>query len=596
MQTLRGIRTKLKTNTQDLHTRNLLLPVVLGMFLLQAWIVLPGVWAKQAARAGEGGEFPQLQTQVDPTLLKQALEGDDGPLRFIVELTSQANLSQQPEDTTATERRSWLVDSLQTTAQVSQAGIRAELEAGRSQGKVVDYHSFWIFNGLRVVADADTLLSLATRPDVKAIYSDRWRRWIEPPLQMQDEPQAMESDPEWHIARIRADLVWSALDLDGSGVTVAVLDSGVDWQHPLLQSQYRGYKEGGLVLHQGNWYCATDEGYLYPVDAHGHGTHVTGLVLGGQDSSGRDIGVAPGARWIAVKMLDDRGYAYDSWIHEGFEWVMAPAGNPALAPEIVNGSWGSNYGAAETFRLDLQALRAADIVPVFAAGNEGPDSSSLRSPASYAEALAVGATDDLDQVTEFSSRGPSAWGEIKPEVVAPGAQIRSSLPGGTYGVKSGTSMATPLVSGLAALMLQADPSLTTSDIEAILTSTTVPLGDTVPNNITGWGRIDAYSAAAVALQAGFVAGQVTRQPDQQPLPTAQITAYDHLGEQRALVQADESGHYRLALPSGQYNLDVEAFGYAPQTVPDVIVLTAFTTTVNSTLGDLPTGVLWGTRQ
>jgi subtilisin family serine protease len=94
--------------------------------------------------------------------------------------------------------------------------------------------------------------------------------------------------------------------------------------------------------------------------------------------------------------------------------------------------------AEETFRADLQAIRAAGIVPVFAAGNDGPNALSIHNPASYPEAIAVGATDDLDQVATFSSRGPSPWGEVKPEVAAPGVQIRSSLPGGTYGLKSGT--------------------------------------------------------------------------------------------------------------------------------------------------------------
>nr|NIV38297.1 S8 family serine peptidase [Anaerolineae bacterium] len=103
---------------------------------------------------------------------------------------------------------------------------------------------------------------------------------------------------QWNITQIRADLAWSILDLNGSGVTVGIMDTGVDWQHPSLEAQYRGYKPGGLPVHEGNWICTTDQELFYPVDAHGHGTHVAGTAVGSLDSSGQAIGVAPGASWI----------------------------------------------------------------------------------------------------------------------------------------------------------------------------------------------------------------------------------------------------------------------------------------------------------
>jgi uncharacterized repeat protein (TIGR01451 family) len=535
-----------------------------------------------------------LAAKIEPTLLKRVLTGDPGdPYRFIVELTHPASLAAPVPGQAGLDRQRQVVAQLQATAQQVQADLLAFLRSRQAEGRVQWNRSFWIFNGVAVIADADTLLAIAARPDVRVLRQDHWRRWIEPPMAPQSQPEATGGTVEWNIARVQADRAWAALGLDGSGVTVAILDTGVDWLHPALQAQYRGYKPGGLAVHQGNWVCTTDDGSLYPVDGHGHGTHVAGSAVGSHDASGRGIGVAPGAQWIGVKMLNDAGYAYDSWIHAAFEWVMAPADDPALAPDVVNGSWGALNAANEVFRPDLQVLRAAGIVPVFSAGNEGPYASTLRNPGSYPEVITVGATDDVDLVTSFSSRGPSPWGEIKPEVVAPGAQIRSSLPGGTYGLKDGTSMAAPHVSGLVALLLQADPNLTVDKIEEILTSTALPLGDPVPNNASGWGRIDAYQAAAVALKAGFVAGQVIRQPDQQPLPTAHVAVYDHLHQRRATAQTDATGRYRLALPPDQYSLSVEAFGYAPQTVPDVAVQTALTTTLDFSLSLLPAGVLWG---
>jgi uncharacterized repeat protein (TIGR01451 family) len=534
-----------------------------------------------------------FEGKVEPPLLRRALEGEPvDQLRFIVELSQQADLTSRPTGLSPAERQNLVVAQLQATAK-SQAGLLTFLYARQATGHVQQVRSFWILNALAVTADADTLLALAARSEVRIIREDRWRRWVEPLSASQTEYVPSEGGTEWNIHRIRADLAWSALELDGHGVTLAIMDTGVDWLHPALQGQYRGYKPGGLTIHEGNWLCTTDEGYLYPVDGHGHGTHVAGTAVGGRDPAGQAIGVAPGARWIAVKMLNNVGYGYDSWIHAAFEWLMAPNGDPALAPDIINASWGSKLGQDDRFRPDLQAIRAAGIVPVFSAGNDGPSRSTIGSPGSYPEVIAVGASDDTDQVARFSSRGPSPWGEIKPELIAPGTQIRSSLPGGTYGFGKGTSMAAPHVAGVAALLLQAEPTLTVDEIEELVTSTALPLGSETPNNDSGWGRIDAYQAAAVALRAGFVAGQVTRHPDGEPLPTAQITVYDLLGGKQAMVQAESDGRYRVALPPAQYDVEFAAFGYAPQTVTRATVQTALTTTIDMILSPLPAGVLWG---
>jgi uncharacterized repeat protein (TIGR01451 family) len=515
----------------------------------------------------------------------------DQHYQFIIELTQQASLPLFSGDVSRQARGSRVVAELQLTARQTQAGLLAFLNGRQAEGRVQQVRSFWIFNGLAVTADAGTLLEIAARPDVRLIREDRWQQWVEP---LSLEEDLLESPAmEWNIARIQADLAWDILGLTGSGSTVGIMDTGVDWQHPALLLQYRGYKPDGLSVHEGNWFCATDEGYLYPGDGYGHGTHVAGTAVGRQDADGVAIGVAPGAQWIAAKALSDAGYGYDSWIHAAFEWLLAPAGDPALAPDVVNGSWGSSISANETFRPDMQALRAAGIVPIFSAGNNGPEPSTVGSPGSYPEAIAIGATDDLDRVTSFSSRGPSPWGEIKPEVSAPGAQIRSSLPGGTYGVANGTSMAAPHVTGLVALLLQADPTLSVDEVETILTSTALPLGDPIPNNDTGWGRIDAYTAGAVALQAGYVSGRVTRQEDAQPIPFALVTAFDHEGVPQGRVAVDQDGRYTLALPEGRYDVEAGAFGYEPERVPNVSIVTGGSVTADLALGLAPSGLLQG---
>ncbi len=539
------------------------------------------------------GEMPRLNAHVDPALLRQAIEGDASPLRFIVVMAKQADLPLFAGDLSRQTRTRRVVAELQLTAQQTQAGLLSFLEARRAMGQVQQVRPFWIFNGVAVTADADTLLAIAARPDVNTIREDRWQQWVEPLSADELLPPAGEDGVEWNIAQIQANLAWDLLGLTGSGVTVGIMDSGVDWQHPALQEQYRGYRPHGPSDHEGNWFCATDEVYPYPIDVYGHGTHVTGTAVGRQDADGVAIGVAPDAQWIAVKAFSDYGDAYDSWLHAAFEWLLAPAGDPALAPDVVNASWGSPMGANDVFRPDLEALRAAGIVPIFAAGNDGPFPQTVGSPGSYPEAIAVGATDDLDRVTTFSSRGPSFWGETKPEVSAPGAQIRSSLPGGSYGAYNGTSMATPHVTGLVALLLQADPTLTVNEVEALLTSTALPLGEQIPNNDTGWGRIDALNAAAVASQAGYVSGQVTRQPDSEPIPYALVTAFDQEGNRLATVRVDEDGHYRLAVPAGGYDIEASAFGYESGRVSDVSVAAGAVVTADFFLDAAPSGTVWG---
>jgi len=566
---------------------------VLLVLLLAGWLQSAALASQEPDPSSKAALFalpPDLASRVEPGLLKQVLAASpEREFRFLVELQDQADLSALRGQASSPEQ---VVGALQAKAAQSQTGILSFLKAESAAGRVTDVHPFWILNGVAVRGRAETLLALAGRPEVAIIREDSWHQWVDPSF----EPEALSTEAvalPWNVSHIGADQVWNTLVVSGTGVTVAIMDTGVDWQHPALQAQYRGYKEDGLSIHQGNWFCATEEGYVYPGDGYGHGTHVAGTTVGRAVGDGPAIGVAPGAQWIAVKALNDAGWAYDSWIHAAFEWLLAPAGNPALAPDVVNGSWGNDSGEIETFRPDLQALRAAGIVPVFAAGNAGPDPETVGSPASNPEAIAVGASSDLDQVLNFSSRGPSVWAEVKPEIVAPGIDILSSLPGGAYARAYGTSMAAPHVSGLAALLLQADSGLSVDAVEALITTTALPLGADLPNNDSGWGRIDAYRAVATALRAGFIAGQVHYTGNQPPLANAQISAYDEQSLRRAVVQTDDAGLYAVALPAGVYRVTAEAFGFAPQTRPDVVVEESATVTANFVLDPLPLGTLEG---
>ncbi|MBE9507684.1 MAG: S8 family serine peptidase, partial [Chloroflexi bacterium] len=362
-----------------------------------------------------------------------------------------------------------------------------------------------------------------------------------PKLQIPDPEFAIRNlqSIEWGIARIRADEVWASLHISGTGTVVAGMDTGVDWIHPALQPNYRGYNPHGPSNHTYSWYDATG-GALYPTDGHGHGSHTMGTTVG---QGG--IGVAPGAQWIAVKVLNNYGYGYDSWIHAGFQWLLAPGGDPNRAPDVVNCSWGSDNGYLTTFQSDLQALRAVGIFAVFSNGNAGPWEGTVGSPASLPEAFAVGATDSDDEVANFSSRGPSPWGEIRPHVAAPGVGVRSSLPGGVYGSMNGTSMAAPHVSGIVALLRSVSPTLSITRTAFIITSTAVPLGDSIPNNDTGWGRVDSFAAVATLAHPGFITGTVVRTGDSVPISGASVSAVPRDGGGGGTATTDDDGDYLL---------------------------------------------------
>ncbi len=447
----------------------------------------------------------------------------------------------------------------------------------------------WINNSIAAQTDRATVLAVAARADVALIKLDEFRQWLSPD-ELSNQQSALHNPQsvQWGIAQIRADQVWSALGITGTGIVVANMDTGVDWQHPALHGNYRGLSPKGLVDHVGNWIDTTDAGTLYPFDGYGHGTHTMGT-LAGQDG----IGVAPGARWIAARVLDTHGSGLDSWIHAGFQWILAPGGDPSKAPDILSNSWANNFGANEEFRPDVQLLNAAGIFTVFSNGNAGPGAGSVGSPASLPEAFGIGATDRYDTLANFSSRGPSPFEVIKPDVSAPGVDVLSSMPGGVYAYGSGTSMAAPHVAGTAALMYAAAPGLSVAAARFALTSTaTRPTTDTYPNNLYGWGRIDAYRAVLAVAQPGFISGTITRQDTGAPIALANLSAQSDI-DTFAATTTDAHGQYQLALPAAHYTVTASAFGYVPQTLANVLVLTDTLTRRDFTLTPLPVGTVKG---
>ena len=382
------------------------------------------------------------------------------------------------------------------------AQIRNRLASWTNAGQIRNITRLWVTNGVVMDATPTVVAALQADPAVAHITSDAT------PL------VPFGSPVEWNVGRIRADTVWD-LGHRGQGVVVASLDTGVDVDHPDLTTRWRGGTN--------SWFDPFGQHPSTPTDLNGHGTQVMGVIVGG-DAGGSAIGVAPGARWIAARVFNDQGLSSVAAIHQAFQWVLDPDGDPATddAPDVVNSSWGFASGTCNLeFAPDIEALRAAGIVPIFAAGNFGTLSTS---PADNPGAFAVGSTTAADAVAVDSSRGPTACGEpsgIYPELTAPGVAVRTTDLGGLFTTASGTSLAAPHVAGALAVLLSANPTLTLAQQTSLLEHHAVDLGTPGPDNTYGFGRLDlraAYDALPpVTLDQ---TGPVIAQTDVSPAITA----------------------------------------------------------------------------
>ncbi|MBN1310578.1 MAG: S8 family serine peptidase [Anaerolineae bacterium] len=432
------------------------------------------------------------------------------PETFFVVMADQADTAFANDITDRNERVSAVYETLTEHAQTSQADLRDMLDA---QG--IEYTPYYLINGIEVVGDPILRLQIAARPDVARILNTPYAR----PLPSFVEPKSMSATTDlleglpWGIDKMDAELVWEQFGITGEGIIVGGADSGVDWTHPALHSRYLG-SEGN---HDYTWFDPW-AGAGEPVDEMGHGTHTLGTVLG---QGG--IGVAPGAQWIACRNLG-RNLGNPAYYLDCMQFLFAPYpqdgdpftdGDPARGAHVVNNSWGCppEEGCdAITLPVAITHLRNAGQMYVVSAGNEGPTCNTVGPPANADAAFSVGAIFEDGSIVFFSSRGPvlvDGSGRIKPDVVAPGWNTLSSVPGDGYGYGSGTSMAGPHVAGLVALLWSADPSLI-GDIdrtEQIIESTAhyVSASDLCGgdngevNNIYGYGWVDAFAAVRKAL-------------------------------------------------------------------------------------------------
>jgi serine protease AprX len=479
------------------------------------------------------GQNTPWNDKISPEIRAQLESGQK--VDFLLIFQQQADVRGARFLSSKSEKARFVYAQLEKIAEQTQQQARALLRASEAKS-----NSLRLVNAIAVSgADAALTRQLASLPEVSGIAPDPWIH-MQAPVEINTAAQTSDRQGiEWGVAKIHAPEVWAA-GYTGQGITIGGADTGYEWGHPAIQQQYRGWNNGAPE-HNYNWHDAIHEASplnsdplgnpcglntLAPCDDNNHGTHTMGTMTG-DDGQGNQIGVAPGAQWVGCRNME-RGWGRPSSYLECFEWFLAPTDlngqnpNPDKAPHVINNSW---YCSVEEGCIDAQVndllrmavvnLKTSGVVVIISNGNFGPNCATTTGPPAYfEESFSVGATREDDALASFSSRGPVTQDgsyRMKPNVSAPGFDVRSCIRGGNYANFGGTSMAGPHVAGLVALLLSARPELAghVADIETILEQTAVYFADTVdcgsslgaarPNHAFGWGRVDALEALNTAL-------------------------------------------------------------------------------------------------
>ncbi|MBC7933616.1 MAG: S8 family serine peptidase [Rubrivivax sp.] len=500
----------------------------------------------------------EWRNKVDSRVLSALASGQT---EFIVYMKQQADLSGAKQLANKNEKGQYVYARLTAVAQATQPNVKRTLEQFGAK-----YQAFWVSNMVASKGNMALVQAVASLPEVAAIYPNGKGKLTLPAEASvvsstnsigggsSSNLAAADPNPEPGLTKVNADDAW-ALGFEGQGVVVAGADTGVRWTHEALKNRYRGWN-GTVASHDYNWHDAihlpnwpaeplnpcnpggiTGAGQPSPEPCDddellggGHGSHTVGS-MAGDDGGANRIGMAPQAKWMACRNMSNGVGALTTYM-ECMQFFVAPtkvdgtSPDPTKAPHVINNSWGCVEGCPpepNPLRDSLKASRAAGIVYVASAGNDGPECNTIYHPlARYPEAFTVGSTTHTtDLISSFSSRGPAAADPenpgsplyLKPNISAPGSAIRSSLRGSDseYGSLSGTSMAGPHVAGLVALVISANPALAgnVDRIEDIIETSAAKKTTTegcgldsstaVPNNTYGFGRIDALAAVQLAL-------------------------------------------------------------------------------------------------
>lgn len=415
------------------------------------------------------------------------------------------------------------VAQLKQAAKFSQQPIIEYLAA---QG--INYQSFWVSNDILIKAKANQVPEILKMSAVKQAFSNE-KVGLNLPRNTEKSIHTV-AGIEWNVSMVQAPAVWG-LGYTGQNIVIAGQDTGYQWDHPLLINQYRGWN-GQSADHNYNWHdgIATpnvDCGNA-PCDDHSHGSHTMGTMIG-DDGNSNQTGIAPGAKWIGCRNMN-QGDGSPASYSACYQWFLEPTDlngenpNSAMAPHIINNSWacpdseGCNF--PEILEPVVNNVVEAGILVVSSAGNSGPGCNTVDTPSAiYESVLTVGSTTSSDEISSFSSRGSvtvDGSNRMKPDLSAPGSSVRSANNSGGYSTLSGTSMASPNIAGVAALIMSANQFFADKPrlVKRVMNQTAVPKttaqncggvsGLSIPNNTYGHGRVDALAAVNLALDIIFI--------------------------------------------------------------------------------------------
>ncbi len=405
-------------------------------------------------------------------------------IEIIVHLRGQADLTKLPPSFSKNDK----INHLKEFARFQQKDLLDFL--ANFTLEVAEIQTYWLFNGLYLKTTRKVIEQIAKRNDVSYITENCMIYLDSIEFGNSVNSRAL----GYNIRIIKADSCWNE-GFDGTGVIIGNIDSGVDTSHPALRGKW----------YPGGWYDGIN--YLPgPYDDHGHGTFTMGIICGG-DANGPfvdDIGVAPGVRFIVAKAFDSTGAAPYSVMHNCLQWFATQNA------KIINNPW--NEGGTNTsleFWNDCLNLLNLGILLVFKGG--ALPGGLMRTPGNFPIVIAMGTTDSLDNIASYSAHGPAPnqnpwndssywfrndWNLIKPDIAAPGHNIRSASLGGGYEFGNGTSWAATHVTGACAILLQRDSILTPAELYNTLLNNAdhPPQGGGYPNMDYGWGRLNIYSA------------------------------------------------------------------------------------------------------
>ncbi len=534
-----------------------------------------------------GGISPQLVERME-----SAIPGELIPVSILVEGDlDQDYVNTATHGMTRVERQRFVVAALKDLAASSQAEVIAFLD----QAGAEDLESHWLGNFVYAQASPETVRQISSRDDVWYVeFANPEGGLIEPVDRRPPTPEERSRDIAWGVSQINAPDVW-AMGYEGEGAIVGVIDTGVDYNHSDLGNNM--WHDTPAGEHYGYDFFDNDDD---PMDDYGHGTHCAGSVAG-DGTAGTETGVAPSATIMALR-IDYYTGGYPTWI-EAMEWATD------RDVPVLTMSLGTSPVGNATLREAEEDLLTAGVYHSVAAGNDGPGTGTILASGDCpppwfhpdqtyeggtSAVVTVGATDSGDNIASFSSRGPvDWWGSVAPwydysdsaplldpDISGPGVNVLSTQWGGGYTTMSGTSMATPHLAGVVALMLSANSELTVAQTDSIIEVTSLDLGSAGKDNTYGAGRVDAYAAVEAALElvgtagetgaaldpAGPVLSRVTPNPVsgaagfQLYVPAdgqVDITVYDLAGRSVAIVESGDmaqgSHSFQWSLPRGMGN-------------------------------------------